>query len=290
MWVAPVIIGSPKVHVIMRRRSQKSNSRRSTVGRRGGGLINTLINKLPFELHLPGYKYCGPGTRLHSRLARGDKGINPLDEACKAHDIDYSQSNDLRDRHKADRLLGETAWGRVRSKDASFGEKTAALTVAGIMKGKTKLGMGGRRRKARRGKVRKGRPISFNEAVRIARKRIGGNVDAKSLTKAARSAVAALGNKSIRAPKHRIVPIPKKGGFLPLIPIFAALGALGSLGGGAAAVAKAVHEAKVAKETLEETKRHNQAMEASSVGKGLYLKPYKKGFGLYLQPFSKNYR
>ncbi|KAF2885838.1 hypothetical protein ILUMI_20335 [Ignelater luminosus] len=204
----------------MRRRSQKSHSRQYTSGRRGGGLINTLINKLPIELHLPGYKYCGPETRLRARLARGDQGINPLDEACKVHDIAYSQSNDLGDRHKADRLLGKKAWERVRSKDASFGEKAAALTVAGIMKGKTKFGMGVRRRKARRDKT-------------------------------AQRAVAALGNRIVRAPKNRIVPIPKKGGFLPLIPIFAALGALGSLGGGAVAVAKAVHEAKVAKETLE---------------------------------------
>lgn len=68
----------------------------------GGGIINSLINKLPFELHLPGgYQFCGPGTKLEKRLARGDQGINHLDTACRAHDIAYI-SKDLATRHKAD--------------------------------------------------------------------------------------------------------------------------------------------------------------------------------------------
>ena len=54
----------------------------------GSGLINNLINKLPFELHIPGYQYCGPGTHIQKRLSRGDSGINPLDSACKEHDIE----------------------------------------------------------------------------------------------------------------------------------------------------------------------------------------------------------
>lgn len=50
------------------------------------GFVNTLINKLPVELHLPGYKYCGPRTKLQNELNRGDLGVNLLD-ACKIHDI-----------------------------------------------------------------------------------------------------------------------------------------------------------------------------------------------------------
>ena len=47
------------------------------------------------ELHLrtlPSLKkcnYCVPGTNLEKRLARGDEGINRLDNVCKQHDIDY---------------------------------------------------------------------------------------------------------------------------------------------------------------------------------------------------------
>ena len=63
----------------------------------GNGLVNSLINNLPFELHIPGgYRFCEPGTKLQKRLDRGDVGINQLDEACKEHDISYSKSNDLK--------------------------------------------------------------------------------------------------------------------------------------------------------------------------------------------------
>lgn len=188
--------------------------------------------------------------------------------------------------------MAEKAWERFRSKDASFGEKASALTIAGVMKGKAKLGMGGRSRitsnkksKIKRKRFNTGGAISFKNAVSVAKRRIGGKLKS-SVKHSAKIALEALKNKTINPPKQRIIPIPKKGGILPLIPLFAALGALGSLGGGAAAVAKAVNDAKSASKTLEETKRHNKAME--SIGKGLYLSPYKKGLGLYLKPYSKN--
>ncbi|KAJ8890650.1 hypothetical protein PR048_010159 [Dryococelus australis] len=38
------------------------------------GLVNSLINKLPFELLIPCYDYCGPGMKLVKRLACRDKG------------------------------------------------------------------------------------------------------------------------------------------------------------------------------------------------------------------------
>lgn len=41
------------------------------------------------EFHIPGYNYAGPGTKVFTRLTRGDKGINELDEACRLHDIEY---------------------------------------------------------------------------------------------------------------------------------------------------------------------------------------------------------
>lgn len=86
----------------------------------------------------------------------------------------------------------------------------------------------------------------------------------------------------------RIIPIPKTGGFLPLIPIFAGLSALGSLAGAASGIVKAVNTAKTNNEQLTEANRHNRTMEAISLGKqgkGLYLKPYRKGLGLYLKPY-----
>lgn len=106
----------------------------------GKGLLNSAINSLPFEAHVPGYQFCGPGTKLEKRLARGDKGINPLDSACRDHDIAYLKSNNLNDRHKADKILENRAWERVKS--GSIKEKAVAYAVVNAMKAKRKIGMG----------------------------------------------------------------------------------------------------------------------------------------------------
>jgi hypothetical protein len=47
----------------------------------------------------------GPGTNVEERLARGDVGVNKLDECCKAHDIAYSKAEDHKDVRKADDVL-----------------------------------------------------------------------------------------------------------------------------------------------------------------------------------------
>lgn len=93
----------------------------------------------------------------------------------------------------------------------------------------------------------------------------------------------------------RIIPLPKTGGVLPLIPIFAGLSALGALAGGTSSVIKTINEAQQAKQMLSESQRHNRMLEAVALGKqnaaagaGIYLKPYKKGYGLYLGSRPKN--
>ncbi|KAK9687041.1 hypothetical protein QE152_g36750 [Popillia japonica] len=89
------------------------------------------------------------------------------------------------------------------------------------------------------------------------------------------NSVNKLRGKKILFPKSRVIPIPRKGGFLPLISLFAALGALGLLGEAAAAITKAVNDAKAAKDQLAETEPHNRAMETKrAVGSGLYVKPH----------------
>ncbi|CAH1957386.1 unnamed protein product [Acanthoscelides obtectus] len=108
----------------------------------GEGLLNTAINNLPVELHIPTYRYCGPGTKLAERLARNDPGVNGLDQASKQHDIFYSKEKDLSNRHLADKVLAKQAMNRFRASDSSWNEKVAALAVAGVMKAKVKLEMG----------------------------------------------------------------------------------------------------------------------------------------------------
>lgn len=236
---------------------------------KGSGLVNNLINNLPFELHLPGYNYCGPGTKLRKRLLRGDRGINRLDDACMQHDIAYTKYPDLKLRHKADLELVKMAKQRIRSKNAGKGEKLASWVVSKVMSSKLKAGAGIKSLKSVISKIRshvkKNKPRSHGSAIKCAY-----NVAKKLISK----------NAKIRLP--RIIPLPKTGGILPLIPIFAGLSALGSLAGGAAGIAKAVNDYKSAQKNLNESERHNKVMESIALGKGLYVKPYKKGNGLFL--------
>uniref|UniRef100_A0A1B0FAX0 Uncharacterized protein n=1 Tax=Glossina morsitans morsitans TaxID=37546 RepID=A0A1B0FAX0_GLOMM len=87
----------------------------------GRGFVNNLIKILPVELHLPGYQFCGPGTKLATRLARGEKGINP---------------------HQADKMLTENARQRLKSKDSDIKERINVLFVTNAMKAKVKFGLG----------------------------------------------------------------------------------------------------------------------------------------------------
>lgn len=104
----------------------------------------------------------------------------------------------------------------------------------------------------------------------------------KGLESAIKVALKSINKSKGRIRPARIIRVPKTGGILPLIPIFAGLSALGALSGGAAGIAKAVNDAKSANQQLKENQRHNQTMESIAMGKGLFLKPYKTGLGLFL--------
>lgn len=109
---------------------------------KGSGLMNDIINNLPFEMHYPGYNYLGPGTKLDKRLARDDKPINKLDEAAKEHDIFYKHHKNVKDRHHADLILENKAWNQVLDPNSNIGEKTAAYITTNAMKLKRYFGMG----------------------------------------------------------------------------------------------------------------------------------------------------
>ena len=50
-------------------------------GAAGGSFLNTLVNKLPFEMHLPGHNFTDPGTKLYKRLKRWNaKGMEYTDK------------------------------------------------------------------------------------------------------------------------------------------------------------------------------------------------------------------
>lgn len=107
----------------MRDKRKKMTSKSKT------GCIDRVIESLP-EIHMFGYRYCGPNTNLHARLSRGERGINKLDCACMEHDIAYSVSKDLQYRCIADKSLLLKAFRRIYAKDSRIGERFVALTVS----------------------------------------------------------------------------------------------------------------------------------------------------------------
>ena len=50
------------------RHMQKSKTQFIKRDLTGGSFLISLVNKLPFEMHLYGYNFTGPGTKLYKRL------------------------------------------------------------------------------------------------------------------------------------------------------------------------------------------------------------------------------
>ena len=81
----------------------------------GGSFLNTLVNKLPFEMHLPGHNFTGPGTKLYKRLnpdgtpKEWNIPINRVDNATYHHDLCYSKHDDIKTRNEVfdKTMLGE---------------------------------------------------------------------------------------------------------------------------------------------------------------------------------------
>ena len=46
----------------------------------GGSSLNSLVNKLPFQMHLPGHNFTGPGIKLYKRL---NPDGTPMSGACR---------------------------------------------------------------------------------------------------------------------------------------------------------------------------------------------------------------
>lgn len=231
--------------------------------------LNKAIDKLPFPIHIPSYKYCGPGSILS--IDRPPK--NDLDRACQIHDYSYRDKKDLPSRHEADKLLADTAWDIFKSKKSKFAERAVALGVSTIMKAKRKLGLG---------------YGTFNGLVKTIHTSIK-NKKPKNLIDTAKLAysIARKHHKKIKA-VPRIISLEKKtGGLLPILPILATLSAIGALSGGASSIVNTVKRAQEATKELEETKRHNKTIEAIHLGSGLFLKSYRKGYGLFLSPYKK---
>jgi len=86
-----------------------------------------------FDLTLPGYNYCGPGTKNTNR-----KPVNLLDQCCMEHDLFYVDNVDTKSRQVADKLLAKQAW-KIFVYSNHLGERLVALIIYGVMSLKVKL-------------------------------------------------------------------------------------------------------------------------------------------------------
>ena len=109
-------------------------------------LPGTPWSKYPGEKHLPGYQYCGPGTRLDIRLDEndrplsGEEPINRVDQTCYRHDLDYRNAEeDLSEKHEADRIMLQQL---NLITNPALRERLDRLLIKGIINSKLKLGVG----------------------------------------------------------------------------------------------------------------------------------------------------
>lgn len=235
----------------------------------GYGITDTIIDKLP-ELHLKTYQFCGPGTKLDERLARGDAGKNELDVACKHHDIAYATNKDSASRSKADKILIERAFKRIYARDAKLDERAAALLVSVLMTGKlglTKIGLG-LNSKTMQNKVKK--RVNRKPAKKsVNRKKVSRVQNVKKSVKKSNKTIKAV----VRRPKKttrgktlkknsRVLKVPKFGKSLQsVLP--------SSIKTSAVSVLKALKHIELAKK--QRSKRNKPCKSAK--GSGIYLKP-----------------
>jgi hypothetical protein len=117
-----------------------SNKVSFTSSKTGGDIVSFLEKTLnPPEMHIPGYNFCGPFTKLEKRMNRGDNPINRVDGACLKHDIKYYKDKESSARHLADQELIDELNSIEKP---SFAEKVSKAVIKPIIKAKLKFGLG----------------------------------------------------------------------------------------------------------------------------------------------------
>jgi hypothetical protein len=101
------------------------------------GIYEQTVGKLTSnaELHIPGYQFCGPGTKYEQRIAQGQRGINVLDEACREHDAAYN-NKDVSVRKKADVDLYTKAFDIAKDRNQSLKLRGTAWLTGSIIRSK----------------------------------------------------------------------------------------------------------------------------------------------------------
>ena len=112
----------------------------------GESFLNSLVNKLPFEMHLTGHNFTGPGTKLNKRLnldgtpKEWSMPINRVDNAAYHHDLCYSKHDDAKTRNEiCDKaMLGELS-GIV---NPTLRERIDKSIVGKLIRAKVIFGLG----------------------------------------------------------------------------------------------------------------------------------------------------
>ena len=112
----------------------------------GGSFLNTLVNKLPFEMHLPGHNFTGPGTKLYKILnpdgtpKEWSIPINRVDSAAYHQDVCYSKHDDTKTMNEVcDKTMLNELNGIV---DQTLRKRIDKSIVRKLINAKVKVGLG----------------------------------------------------------------------------------------------------------------------------------------------------
>ena len=127
----------------MRKKTKTQFIQRDATGR---SFLNTLVNKLLFEMHLPGHNFTGPGTKVYKRMNPDGTPkecsipINRFDNAAYHHDLCYSKHDDTKTRNE---VCDKTMFGELSGiVNLTLREGIDYSIVGKLIKAKVNFGLG----------------------------------------------------------------------------------------------------------------------------------------------------
>ena len=114
-------------------------------GAAGGNCLNTLVSKFPFEMHLPGHNFTGPGTKL-DKLLNSDGTpkewsipINRVDIAAYHYGLCYSKQDTKTRNQVCDKTMLNELNGIVNQ---TLRERIDKSIVGKLINAKVNFGLG----------------------------------------------------------------------------------------------------------------------------------------------------
>ena len=105
-----------------------------------------MVNKLPFEKHLPGHNFTYPGKKLYKRFnpdgtpKEWSISINRIDNAAYHHDLCYSKDDGTKTKNE---VCDKTMLGELNGiVNQSLGKRIDKSIVEKLIKAKVNFGLG----------------------------------------------------------------------------------------------------------------------------------------------------